>query len=357
MHKVIHLLPYDGIGGAEAAARSMGDAPTPGLDFRLHYIFRNVVSQRQRLVTFNPLPFLAAARRILKEDPDLLVLSLWRACIVGILVKLWRPRLPLVVLIHNSVDAHPADALCTRMAMRLSREIWVDSDASMRLRFRHAARAAVVVIPFLLRRLSPLNGRDAPVEPRPRFMFWGRLATQKNLVRALGLFARIHLARPEAAFEIIGPDAGQLPALEALRDRLGLNDAVGFAGPMDFGAIVREAEDAAFYLQTSDYEGMAMAVVEAMQLGLVPVVTPVGEVGSYCRQGHNAVLVVDDDHAAEQVLRLLDDPPAFRRLRAGAIDEWKSKPLYREAVVAGCHRLLAGSGTTTHCSEQGTTNS
>jgi glycosyltransferase involved in cell wall biosynthesis len=350
---VIHLLPYDGIGGAEVAARSMADAPTPGLDFRLQYIFRDVASQRQRLATFNPLPFLAAARRILKDDPDLLVLSLWRACIVGILVKLLRPRLPMVVLIHNSVDAHAADALFTRIAMGLSREIWVDSAASMRLRFARSPRAPVVVIPFLVRRLPPLQERAAAVEPRPRFVFWGRLAAQKNLVRALGLFARIRLARADAAFQVIGPDAGQLAELEALRDRLGLRDAVTFDGPMAFDAIVRAAADAAFYLQTSDYEGMAMAVVEAMQLGLVPVVTPVGEVGNYCRDGHNAVVVADDDRAAGQVLRLLDDPAAFRRLRTSAIDEWADKPLYREAVVAGCLRLLAVSSSTPQPPAQG----
>ena len=353
MRKVIHLLPYDAIGGAEAAARSMADGPTPGLAFRVDYIFRGVVSQRQRLATFNPLPFLAAARRILHDDPDLLVLSLWRACIVGILVKLLRPRLPLVVLIHNSVDAHPADALCTRIAMGLSREIWVDSVASMRLRFTRTPRAPVVVMPFLVQRLTPLQRRDAIVEPRPRFVFWGRLATQKNLVRALGLFARIRRTHPDATFEVVGPDAGQLAALEACRDRLGLHEAVAFRGPMKFEAIVQEAAGATFYLQTSDYEGMAMAVGEAMQLGLVPVVTPVGEVGNYCRDGHNAVIVVDDEHAAAEVLLLLDDPVAFRERRAKAIDEWMSKPLYREAVAAGCLRLLGDSGSTTHAPYQG----
>jgi glycosyltransferase involved in cell wall biosynthesis len=96
---------------------------------------------------------------------------------------------------------------------------------------------------------------------------------------------------------------------------------------------------ACFYLQTSIYEGMAMSVVEAMQLGLLPVVTPVGEIGSYCRDGGNAVVVNNDERAVADVLHLLTDPAAYGTLRQQAIEEWLDKPLYRESVLAACEAL------------------
>ena len=340
MHKVIHLLPYDGIGGAEAAARSMVGISDPTLDFRLHYVFPKVRSANQRRQTNNPFAVLAAVRRVLREKPDLLIVSLWRSCIVGILVRLLRPGTRLVVLIHNSVDAHWLDYRFTRWAMAMSCAVWADSEASTSHRFRRRPRKPITVLPFLTDQLPPLHGPERTVQPDPRFIFWGRLAAQKNLPRAIGLFHRIWKNRPQARFTIIGPDSGALAELQASCHVLGLGSAVHFAGAMDFSNILDLARVHAFYLQTSAYEGMAMSVVEAMQLGLVPVVTPVGEIGRYCHDGVNAVVVDTDDQAINAILRLLEDPAHYASLRGHAIDTWKVKPLYRDAVIAECHRLL-----------------
>ncbi|QJW84088.1 glycosyltransferase family 4 protein [Ramlibacter terrae] len=339
MHKVIHLLPYDGIGGAEEAARSMSGASSPGIDFRVRYVFPRAATGGRR-ATFNPWALLQAARTVRREAPDLLIVSLWRACLVGILVRLLRPRTRMVVLIHNSVDAHAADRPATRAAMALSEAVWADSEASIRLRFRKPPRAPVTQIPFLTRRLDPIVPDAASASPAPAFIFWGRLAPQKDLPTALRLFHRIRQRHPRATFTVIGPDSGQRAALESLCADLGLSAAVRFEGPQPFAEILRRVPGHAFYLQTSRYEGMAMSVVEAMQLGLVPVVTPVGEVSAYCRAGHNAVIVREPEAAAAEVLQLLDDAPAYRRLRDHAIATWQAKPLYRDAVILQCERLV-----------------
>jgi glycosyltransferase involved in cell wall biosynthesis len=341
--KVIHLLPYDGIGGAEAAARSMGDAPIDDLDFQLRFLFPGVTSRQQRRATFNPLAIMRASRRLLREKPDLLIVSLWRSCVAGMLVKLLRPRTRLVVMIHNSVDAQLADRFATRGAMLLADAIWADSEASMRLRFRRRPRAPVTVIPFLTRRLDPARNGDDDA-PAPEFIFWGRLAAQKNLRRALQVFREIRRVHPGARYTVIGPDSGELAGLRDWCVREGLDAAVHFAGPMTFDGILAAAHGPSFYLQTSDYEGMAMSVVEAMQLGLVPVVTPAGEIRRYCRNGVNAVVVDDADGAADEVLRLLANPDAWRSLRRNALATWRGEPLYREAVIAQCRRLTAFPG-------------
>jgi glycosyltransferase involved in cell wall biosynthesis len=128
--------------------------------------------------------------------------------------------------------------------------------------------------------------------------------------------------------------------LEARSAELGLASAVRFVGALPFSDILEEARTHAFYLQTSTHEGMAMSVVEAMQLGLVPVVTPVGEIACYCRNDVNAVLIEDDEMAATTILQLLDDPNRYAQLRSTAIETWREKPLYRDAVRRECLRLL-----------------
>ena len=340
MRKIIHLLPYDGIGGAEAAARSMAGTRFDGLDFSLAFIFPHIRSSTQRGGTFNPLAFLRAALAIRRAAPDLLLLSLWRSCVVGLLVKVLRPRTRLVVMIHNSVDAHAADWLFTRAAMAFAAGIWADSAASMQIRFHRPPRARVAIVPFLADHLSPAEQRGEGAAVEAAFIFWGRLAAQKNLRRALELFRRILAARPDARFMIIGPDGGQLEDLRQWTDSAGLDGAVSFTGPMPFEDIRAVVPGHAFYLQTSDYEGMAMSVVEAMQLGLVPVVTPVGEIARYCRDGENALLVSDIGDTARQVLDLLSNSTRYDTIRKAAIATWSGHPLYRDAVAAECSRLL-----------------
>jgi glycosyltransferase involved in cell wall biosynthesis len=95
-------------------------------------------------------------------------------------------------------------------------------------------------------------------------------------------------------------------------------------------------------LQTSLYEGMSMSVIESMQMGLVPLVTPVGEIGAYCKQGMNAVIVESDQKAAEDILDLLNANDRYQLLRVNAIATWKDKPLYHESILVACKAAIHG---------------
>lgn len=341
MPKVIHLLPYDGIGGAEMAANSMSRVAFDNLDFHVRFLFPHVRSRRQRIGTFNPLVFLSTVRQIIREQPDILIVSLWRACLAGMLVKALKPQTRLVVMIHNSVDAHLADWICTRLSMVMCDAVWSDSAMSMALRFRKQSPRPVTVIPFIIEHVPPARPLDDPAPPDPAFIFWGRLAAQKNLPMALEIFRNVRRVYPSATYTVIGPDSGELEGLQAWCVREGLGSAVSFAGPLPFEAIQRLAREHSFYLQTSAYEGMAIAVVEAMQLGLVPVVTPVGEIARYCHDGENALFVVDAGDAVARVLRILDTPAEWQALRRRAIESWQGQQLYRDAVAAACLTLMA----------------
>lgn len=85
---------------------------------------------------------------------------------------------------------------------------------------------------------------------------------------------------------------------------------------------------------------MGMSVVEAMSIGLVPIVTPVGEISRYCRSGINAILVEDDAAAAAEILVLLSDAKRFRAMVEAALLTWKDHRLYYEDFIIACDRLL-----------------
>jgi glycosyltransferase involved in cell wall biosynthesis len=84
---------------------------------------------------------------------------------------------------------------------------------------------------------------------------------------------------------------------------------------------------------------MAMSVVEAMQLGLVPVVTPVGEIPRYCLNGLNSIIVSDDERAVEDVLLALNKAETFQSLRRNAIATWDEIPVYKDSVIEACLAL------------------
>jgi glycosyltransferase involved in cell wall biosynthesis len=332
--KIVHLIPRDGVGGVETAAKSIGSLQDGALRFELDYIYKSPHSAKLK-AALDPLVLLWQGLRRSGEDIDIMIVSLWRAYIVGAIFKLLRPRSRLVVFLHSSKHVHWIDVLGTRWAASLADEVWADCQATMTGRLTGLPPKARI-ISFLTRRFDP----PSPRAVAPDFIFWGRLAPGKGLERAVRIFAAIWDKHRAARFDIIGPDRGSEVSLRALVASLGLKDAVVFRGLATQDEIAVLARNASFYLQTSEQEGMAMSVVEAMQLGLVPIVTPVGEIGSYCRDGYNAVIVDSDRDAIAAVIELLDSDSNYQALRANAVASWEGRELYRDSVLDACRDLL-----------------
>jgi glycosyltransferase involved in cell wall biosynthesis len=340
--QIVHVIPYDGIGGVETAAASVAAGRYPGFVFRKAYVASNSRPEHRPYVfepgigsENNPFAFARTIRHLNGLKPAVLVLSLWRSCIVGLAVKALRPRTKLVVFLHNIRDSNWVDAVLTRAAARFADAVWADSASTAAQRLGPAWIDRARPISFLTQRIDKVTGD----RPAPQFVTWGRLHPRKRIGLALEFFALVHARHPEARFSIIGPDRGEQPMLEAKVAELGLNDAVRFLGPANLPQIAGHAADAAFFIQTSRSEGMGMAVVEAMQLGLVPIVTPVGEIGRYVEDGRNGVWFTDPAAACERIERLLADPAAYRALSEAAAATWRGRPLYGDEFITACTEL------------------
>tara|TARA_X000000950_G_C13631094_1_gene543535 strand:+ start:39 stop:608 length:570 start_codon:yes stop_codon:yes gene_type:complete len=183
-------------------------------------------------------------------------------------------------------------------------------------------------------------------EARPYFIFWGRIKAQKGLDHALRIFSKVVKQYPDARFWIIGPDEGLLQTTQQLSKSMGLMDNVFFLGPATSAELEVYAQKATFYLQTSLYEGMAMSVVEAMQMGLVPIVTPVGEIPAYCDHSFNSLIVKSDQQVVDNVRDLLKCRKKFKNIRQNAIATWKDVPLYADSVLRACEDLFVDQNTT-----------
>ncbi|WP_161351962.1 glycosyltransferase family 4 protein [Maritimibacter harenae] len=343
------MIPYDAIGGVEVAAKSIYAGDHNRADGDLRFERQYLVNRKGSACgpadyhgpyrsLYDPRPYLHAFFRLYRKPPDLLVASLWRSALVLIVLKMARPKQKAILFLHLAHDVHWFDRIANRIAMRLADGIWADSAATMDQRISPNLRHKGRVISFLLERHSLPKVSD----PTPEFIFWGRLSPQKGLERALKIFSKIVRHVPEADFKIIGPDGGSENDLKALVEQLGISENITFIGARSRADIRTMASQASFYLQTSVDEGMALSVVEAMQSGLVPIVTSVGELARYCTDGKNAILVQEDNAAVDAVMALLADPDRYKRMSFAAAEYWQAKPLYRDDFLAAAAELIKG---------------
>lgn len=345
----IHLIPYDGIGGVEAAARSLPSGTYPGLRLQKCFLARQSASRDQHTGNYvgsyssenDPRNYLNALLWLHRRRPRLLIASLWRSYAVLLLHKLLHPRCQVVCFLHCAWTVHPVDWFLSAAAMAVAAEIWTDSPTTLKARVPSFLERKGRVISFVLQRLQPVS----QVLPAPIFLFWGRLAPQKGLDRALRIIAALKSSCTDVMFLIIGPDRGEQAHLEQVLDRLCLGNSVAFLGPKGQDEIQSIAHRASFYLQPSVFEGMAVSVVEAMQLGLVPIVTAVGEMAYYCQDGKNALLVNPDlpQVSAARIQQLLNTPTHYAELRQQAIRTWTDTPTYKDQLLERCRALLSAS--------------
>ncbi len=340
---VVHLIPYDGIGGVEIAAATVASGAYPGLRLSKAFLADkgDERTDPDALTTGirsenAPGAYWQMIRALLPLRPTMIVVSLWRSCLVGIVMKLLRPRTRLILFLHNSEDAHLLDRFVTRATAALSSGIFADSRSTAAQRLGSKRAPDIRVISFLTDRITPRS----PETPSPGFLSWGRLHPRKRLSQAIRIFGHIRERHAGARYTIIGPDGGDERRLRAQSAMLGQDQAITFAGPATRAAIFERAREASFFLLTSTAEGMAMSLVEAMQLGLVPVTTPVGEAAHYVRGGSNGIVIRSPEQAQAEIERLLADPAAFATMRRRAIESWADKPLYRDDFLAACREAL-----------------
>ena len=344
MTGLLHVLPHDGVGGAEIAARQAAEAAPAEVTVAVLAgpIAGPATPNRFSLNgagVFDPVAAIRAG--LLAMDRPVAVFSLWKSAPAMLATAFFSPRTRRVLFLHSDRRTHLADRLATWLQARLAHEVWADCRRSLvGLGSLMPTGKATRVISFMARRLEPAR-RGAP---RPRFIFWGRLTPLKRIDRAIDLFAALAGARPDAIFTLIGPDDGSEAGLKAQVAALGLKDRVVFTGPRSLDEIAVLAGEHDFFVQLSEQEGAAMSLIEAMQLGLVPVVTPVGEMGTYVRPLETGVVYESQAQAAADIERILGDARLFDRIGAAAVDHWRGSRLYHEDLLAGAAALAGQEG-------------
>jgi glycosyltransferase involved in cell wall biosynthesis len=135
-------------------------------------------------------------------------------------------------------------------------------------------------------------------------VFVGRLAAIKRVDVFLAAIRRVRESVPGVSAVIVGD--GELRSdLERTAIELGVDSCVRFVGQQsDVASWLRRAR---IFVLSSDSEGLALSLIEAMLCGVPPVVSNVGDLGDLVVDGVNGFLVPrrDPDAFAERIASLL----------------------------------------------------
>jgi glycosyltransferase involved in cell wall biosynthesis len=154
-----------------------------------------------------------------------------------------------------------------------------------------------------------------PGRADPVFVVVGRLACEKGVDAVLQAAAGLRAELPDFAVLIVG-DGPLRGELEADCRRLGLADRVRFLGARHDVPALLAASDV--YVSGSWFEGMSLAMLEAMAQGLPVIATDVGD-GRTLVDASTGVLVAPGDIAAlAAAMRLLGADPSARAARGSA---------------------------------------
>lgn len=232
-----------------------------------------------------------------------------------------RARVPLVLQTHGMVDpsdrllARALDALAVRRVLRgaaavlhLTGHERRDLDAVAGAPLPHAVR--------LVNGVPRQEPRPAPKGP-PRILYAARLQARKRPCDFVAAAPEVLRRHPDARFVVAGPDEGELPAVRALIDELGLRGRVTCVGALSAAEVLDELRRAHVYVLPSVDEPFPMSVLESLSVGTPAVVTVSNGLASAVREAGAGRVVADASGLAGAVLELLE-PQAAEKASAAA---------------------------------------
>lgn len=336
--KIFHLLPSKDRGGAETAAKNCVLIDDEDFIFRTYYINNSEIENKILKKIINEfLNYFKGLKFFLNQHKFVILSSLWKSSILALMVKLLNPKTKIILFLHSSKNSHFLDNFFTSFLFLIANEVWADSKNTLLIRLDELIfkrkNVKTKIVSFVLRRLKPVvYGEKITFN----FIYWGRLHKVKNLIQTIKFFNEFYCIDNTSKLTLIGHDYGMKNELKMLIKNLDLQNNVNILEFMDMNKIIEIVKDYSFFIQLSSYEGMAMSVVESMQLGLVPIVTNVGEIGNYCIDSKNSIIFEGFKDTFKKILELRNDSFSYKKISNNAIKTWKNRNLYKEDIYFSC---------------------
>ena len=218
--------------------------------------------------------------------------------------------------------------LHTATRLAASRYDLLIANSASDLRRVRAVTDDAVLLPNAVTRLGAFKaeGRDV--------LTLGRLARHKHVERIIAALAQPALH--DVRLHVVGPEWDvTMLQLAQLADKLGVGERVQLHGALDRPRLAAVARRCGVFASASSYEGFGMSLIEAMSVGLVPVVHS-NSAFVELMSGANVGSLTDftrPDTAARALRGALDGLDAQQRERAMAYAQTFSWPRHAEKTL------------------------
>ncbi|MGW6870461.1 glycosyltransferase [Streptomyces sp. NPDC054904] len=279
---------------------------------------------------------LVSAGRLVREA-DVVHVHLARDLVtLPVALAALRAGKPLVLQTHGMVDpsekalAKVLDAVAVRRLLR-------GADAVLYLTPHEREGLDAVVGSPLERSVRLVNGTPGqeerpPLDGPPRILYSARLQARKRPVDFVDAAPAVLAAHPDARFVVAGPDEGELAAVRARIDSLGLGARFTVPGALSSAEVLAELRRAHVYVLPSVEEPFPMSVLEALAVGVPSVVTHSnGLARDIAAAGAGRAVDPGPEGVARAVLDLLD--PDTNRKASHAARELAAASFSMDAVL------------------------
>ena len=252
-------------------------------------------------------------RNYLKQNPDMTVIAFSQPAMP--IIVLAADKLPNKVIISERADPNRlmkkryGKPFIEKYYTRADVAVFQTEDAKSVYPEAVSKKGTVIFNPLKDNLMQPYHG-----ERNKYITTFCRISNQKNLPLLVEAFDQVHSKHPEYTLRIIGDGSNEegreiLQKIESRLNEFGLKKSVKFEPFMKnvHEAVIKDA----MYVNSSDYEGISNAMLEAMAIGMPVVCTdcPIGGAKATINNGENGLLVPiqNAEALASAMNRMIED--------------------------------------------------
>ena len=352
--KVLHIIPAFELGGVQTGILYSIEKLNEIYDYKVlvigkvdeEWVRGLPFPLKNYLITIGAsflLPGWVSGYKVVKQlKPDLIISSLWKSVGLSATFKFFNKNVVLCGFFHNASSPHLVSTLLSKLISFVQDAAIADSYATKMFlkKFYKIENADVVPYFFEFRLMKERKSFDPAYV---KLAYFGRINKHKGADRSIKLCSLLKNYGVNFVFDIYGD--GPVDLYSHIIKDAGLSGHVYLKEKLPLHLVGECMSDYDFILQLSDYEGMALSVVEAMNMALVPIVTPVGEMERYTKDMENALWLnkpFDDnlEKLAQKVKELIDTPELYYKLSLSASRTFQGHKKYTDTLVEVINKHL-----------------
>jgi glycosyltransferase involved in cell wall biosynthesis len=355
MKKIVHIVPTFELGGVQTGILYSLNELREKYDYKVLVIgiidykwleTQSKINQDQIIWSGTNsiiLGWLKAYYILKKENPTIIISSLWKSVILSVVYKLFNQKTKLIGFFHTTRHVHLLNNLCLKIIGKIQDRAFADSEVVKKYIEKKYSISKTDIIPFNFK----FNKEEKELQKGInrnciKLCYFGRFKKEKGIYRSLAFCQLLKINNIEFQFDMYGE--GDIENLQLMIKKYQIEDKVTIHDVLPLHQVLKIMKNYDFLLQLSDHEGMALSVVEAMSVGLVAIVTPVGEIANYSKDGYNAIWLEPNfdenlEMLVQKVKEVILDENRYYQMSIAAQKSFVHYNTYSEAMIAALERL------------------